>query len=131
MEIDLDRVRAGFSQQRIQDGLQQAPPNDQARAVARSGQSSAIDRAARWVRRLLLISGSTSASVNAAEEQRCSRFAEVVKPHDSQGFLSLSDVTLTLTCSSKGCQKRRYCPGSCDPDHTQHVRVMVELLCVA
>ena len=48
------------------------------------------------------------------------------KPHDSQGLLSLSDVTLTRSRSSKGYQKRRYCPGSCDPDHTQHVHVMVE-----
>ena len=47
------------------------------------------------------------------------------------GVSGALDVTSTLSRSSKAHQKSRYGAGACDPDHTQHERVMGGILFVA
>ena len=75
--------------------------------------------------RLRAVIGSTWPAVQSAEKWSRTETMRL------SGVSGAFDVTQTLSRSSKAHQKARYGTGACDPDHTQHERVMGGILFVA
>src|SRR4030095_12067180 len=77
----------------------------------------------RGTRLLPLATAALSASLSATRRSRRNHTIP-------RAFCAVRIVTPELIPSSKTDQKRRYTADTCDPDHTQHVSVMIEILSV-